>query len=588
MHKIVNPQQTRLFDPFDSVLTETTRKRLLNGWPGVFRHVILELMPVDAVSEHFDPTMGRPTKELYSIAGLLLIQEFMDWTKEQALDAYSFHTNVHYALNLEPVTHDISKRTLERYINLFEEDDLAKATMDEITTTLVEVLGIKIDKQRLDSTHIFSDMASFGRTRLMGVAIKRLLTQLKRHSKADYDALDESLRNRYAPGVNQLFADTKKDSESRRLLRQQVAEDMYYLIQRFADKGEYSNRDTYKAVKRIFYEQCEVHEEKVSIKKKTGGNVMQNPSDSDATYDGHKGPGYQVQIAETCNPENEVQLITAAIPQTAAEPDANAVEEVLQDLTANDLMPDELLVDTHYTSDDNVQLAEQQGVELVGPVPPGSSKSKDDEYEQLNIDDFNVDEATDPPCRALGATEEVICCPAGHKPASSIHDKQTGQTKTVMPSSTCSQCEFRKECPVEKCRGGYCLYHTAKQRRLAGRRREEATDVFRDRYRIRGGIEGTNSGLKRKTGLGQLRVRGRPAVFHSILLKITGWNILRASVCAKMREIVYARANASVFWLNFVFLRMSMLAESVYVSRSKQILVYVQQFEGFSKLSNAA
>ncbi len=92
MHKIVNPQQTQLFDPFDRVLTEKTRKRLLNGWPGVFRHVILELMPVDALSEHFEPTMGRPTKELYSIAGLLLIQEFMNWTKDQALDAYSFHT----------------------------------------------------------------------------------------------------------------------------------------------------------------------------------------------------------------------------------------------------------------------------------------------------------------------------------------------------------------------------------------------------------------------------------------------------------------------------------------------------------------
>jgi hypothetical protein len=128
MHKIVNPQQTRLFNPFDSILTEKTRKRLLEGWPGVFRHVILELMPVDAVSGHFNPTRGRPTKELYSIAGLLLIQEFMNWTKEQALDAYSFHTNVHYALNLEPVTHDISKRTLERYIDLFEENELLKLT----------------------------------------------------------------------------------------------------------------------------------------------------------------------------------------------------------------------------------------------------------------------------------------------------------------------------------------------------------------------------------------------------------------------------------------------------------------------------
>ena len=575
MQRIVNPKQTRLFDPFDNVLTKKTRKRLLDSWAGIFRHVILELMPVETISGHFDPAMGRPTKELYSMAGLLLIKEFMDWTKDEALNAYSFHMDIHYALNLEPVTHDISMRTLERYINLFEDDDIAKTVMLEITVTLVDLLELNIDKQRLDSTHVFSDMASFGRTRLMGVAIKRFLTQLKRHNSKAYELLDEQLRMRYAPGVNQLFGDTGKDSESRRLLRQQVAEDMYLLIRRFADTAEHAGRGTYKAMERIFYEQCEVHEEKVCVKKKTGGNVIQNPSDLDATYDGHKGPGYQVQISETCHPDNEVQLITCALPQTAVEPDSTATSEVLDSLEESELLPREMFADTHYCSDENIQAAANRGVELVGPVQCGSLVDKD--VDHLNVDDFNVDEQT----------EEVVCCPAGHKPASSIHGKQTGQTKTVMPSSACSQCEFRKECPVEKCRDGYCLYHTAKQRRLAGRRREEATDVFRDRYRIRGGIEGTNSGLKRKTGLGQLRVRGRPAVFHSILLKITGWNILRASVCAKMREIVYARANASVFWLNFVFLRMSMLAESVYVSRSKQILVYVQRFEVFSKLSKA-
>jgi hypothetical protein len=285
MYKIVNPQQTLLFDPFGSVLTEKTRKRLLDGWPGVFRHVILELMPVDAVSGHFDPTMGRPTKELYSMAGLILIMEFMDWTKDEALDAYRFNMNTHYALNLEPVAHDISKRTLERHIGLFEEDGIAKATMDEITVKLVEVLGIKINRQRLDSTHIFSDMASFGRTRLMGVAIKRFLTQVIRSTQKDYNSLEESFRNRYAHGVNQLFADTKKDSQSHRLLRQQVAEDMHFIVRHFGGNVEHNSKDTYKAVERIFYEQCEVHENKVSIKKNTGGNVMQNPSDPDATYD---------------------------------------------------------------------------------------------------------------------------------------------------------------------------------------------------------------------------------------------------------------------------------------------------------------
>lgn len=580
MHKIVNPQQIRLFDPFDSVLTEKTRKRLLDGWPGVFRHVILELMPVNAISEHFDPSMGRPTKELYSIAGLLLLQEFMDWTKDQALDAYSFHTNVHYALNLEPVAHDISKRTLERYINLFEVDDLAKIIMDTVTVKLVDALGTKVNKQRLDSTHIFSDMASFGRTRLMGVAIKRFFTQLKRHSKTDYEALDESLRNRYAPGVNQLFADTGKDSESRRLLRQQVAEDMYYLVKRFSGNDKQNNRDTYKAVERIFYEQCEVHEDKVVIKKKTGGDVMQNPSDEGAGYDGHKGQGYQAQLSETCNPENEVQLVTCVIPQTAAEADANAVGGVLEDLTVNDLLPDDLLVDTGYTGDENVQLAEEKGVELVGPVPSGSGKPKtdDQEYEQLNIDDFNVDEET----------EEIVCCPAGHKPESSEHNSQTGKTKTLMPESSCSQCEYVEQCPVKKTRNGYQIEHSAKDRRIAGRRRETATEIFKERYKTRGGIEATNSGLKRKTGLGQLRVRGKPAVFHAIYLKVAGWNILRAAACAKMRQTVWARANMAVFGPNFMLLPMPIATKSVRIDVSKRFVPHCREFVKILRFSKAA
>jgi len=78
MHKIVDPKQTRLFDPFSGVLTDKTRKRLTAGWQGVFREVILELMPVEQISKHYIPTQGRPTKEMYSMAGLVLIREFMN------------------------------------------------------------------------------------------------------------------------------------------------------------------------------------------------------------------------------------------------------------------------------------------------------------------------------------------------------------------------------------------------------------------------------------------------------------------------------------------------------------------------------
>jgi hypothetical protein len=344
--------------------------------------------------------------------------------------------------------------------------------------------------------------------------------------------LDEELRSRYIPSQAQLFADTKKDAKSFSKLRQTVAEDMHCLVKLFSCDASHNNRDTYKALERIFYEQCEVTENRVKVKTKTGCDVMQNPSDPDATYDGHKGPGYQVQLAETCNPENEVQLITSAIPQTACESDGGSLGKVLNDLENNDLLPDTMLADTAYCGDENVQLAESKNVELVGPVAGNS----DYDDEELSVDDFDIDETS----------EDVRCCPAGHAPQSSVYDEQSGKTVTVMPADACSRCEFFSQCPVEKRKGQYRLEHTPKQRRLAARRKEEATEIFPERYKIRGGIEATNSGAKRKTGLGQLRVRGAPAVYTAIYMKVTGWNILRASCCAKMREIVYARAAAAV------------------------------------------
>jgi hypothetical protein len=470
---------------------------------------------------------------LYSMAGLLLLREMFDWTKEYAVVAYRFHREVHYALNLEPTDQELSVRTLERYQGYYEQHALGQQVMHHVTTRLVEVLQTRIDQQRLDSTHVFSDMYQLGRTRLLGVALKRFLTQVRRHDPAAYAALPEALRQRYTPSEHQLFGEVAKDRESRRLLRQQVAEDLCQLLRLFADQPAHAGRPSYQAMERIFCEQCEVQEEKVLVKDKTGSTVMQNPSDPDATYDGHKGPGYQAQLSETCSPENEVQLITCVVPQTAAEPDGAAVAPVLADLKASRLLPRELLVDTQYPDDENVQLAENYGVELVGPVPGAEPSGRPDD---LTIDDFVLDEQT----------EQVTCCPDGHAPVRSVHPPASGRTHTTMPARACGRCAFRHQCPVEERPEGYHLEHTAKQRRMAARRREQETEVFRERYRRRSGIESTNSGLKRRTGLGRLRMRGRRRVFQAIYLKVAGWNILRASVCAKMREWVRAKAQMAV------------------------------------------
>ena len=163
----IDPRQPGLFDPYRTLFSKAAYKRIRNGWQGVFRHAILELMPVDTLSGHFNPVIGRPTKELYSMAGLVFLMEFRNWTEEEAVDAYMFDNGVGYALNLPVYERSLSTRTLERYVRHFHDDALAAGVLQDVTNRLVELLELDIRMQRKDSTHVFSQMARFGRTRMV-------------------------------------------------------------------------------------------------------------------------------------------------------------------------------------------------------------------------------------------------------------------------------------------------------------------------------------------------------------------------------------------------------------------------------------
>jgi Transposase DDE domain len=173
-----------------------------------------------------------------------------------------------------------------------------------------------------------------------------------------------------------------------------------------------------------------------------------------------------------------------------------------------------------------VQLAESFGVELIAPVP---GRAPHVDPQALTLDDFAHHEET-------GAVE---ACPASHAPLRVTRDEATHTTVVEMPATACASCPLLKLCPIRRTNDGrFELTFTDQARRLAARRIEQATPVFRERYAQRSGIESTNSGLKNRLGLGWLKVRGRGAVFRTLLLKVSGWNILRAASSAKLRALV--------------------------------------------------
>jgi hypothetical protein len=500
-------------------------EKLRAGWQGLFHDVLLELMPAEELAEHFHPELGRPTKELYSVAGLIFLKDCNDWTDEEAVLAYCFHLDVQYALNVSGAEAEISLRSLERYIQLFRELGLAAQVFDEVTEALVQHLELDLSRQRLDSTHVYSNMAMIGRTTLMIQALERLLTQVLRHHRDRYEALPEDLRARYEKKSGSTpfgWRRSKATAQQRRQVRQQVADDMYFVLKFYDGYEAITNKDTYKQLLRVFEEHCQVIEAAVKVRPKSDPRSLQSLSDLDATYDGHKGRGYQAQLSETCSEQNEVQLITDVLPQTAADSDSAALPAVIERLEDTQRKPEQLLADTAYGSDDNVEHCAAEGVELVAPVK-GRHEGNEDALSAL---DFEIDDTT----------REVQRCPAGNAPCTTGYSEKRDEGYALFERATCEACPHFRRCLVYKHRKYYRLKYSNKTLRLETRRREQETPAFKERYRKRAGVEGLMSALKRGRGFGRLRVRGRPAVSMALYLKAAGHNMLQAARCFRERR----------------------------------------------------
>lgn len=239
---------------------------------------------------------------------------------------------------------------------------------------------------------------------------------------------------------------------------------------------------------------------------------LQNPSDPDATF-GHKGKGYQFQLAETCVPDNPFQVITTTLLQGAHESDQKATIPLLETLAAQGRKPEVTVADSNYISGENILQAAAMGVALQGPLP-GSAPAPD----QLTLQDFTF--------AAMGPQLEA--CPQGHAPLRQEESHPGGGRRAYFDRTVCEGCPRAAHCPTHLNQTERCLRWTPAQLATARRRHEQETPAFKEAYKIRSGIEATISENKNGHGLGRLRLRGRPAIELVATFKTLALNVKRA------------------------------------------------------------
>jgi hypothetical protein len=164
------------------------------NWPGLFREHLLEELPVDQMLPHFTDGVGRPSKEIYTVLGVLLLQQTMDLTDRAAIEQLAFNIQWHYALNIPEESDDakyISEKTLYTMRQVMIDNQLDEIMFDAVADKLAAVFGVDAKDQRIDSVHIKSNMRKLGRIGIFSRTIFKFLVNLKRHHRKLFDTIDE-------------------------------------------------------------------------------------------------------------------------------------------------------------------------------------------------------------------------------------------------------------------------------------------------------------------------------------------------------------------------------------------------------------
>jgi hypothetical protein len=523
MLRIKNHKQRELFDPW-AFLSPKRRRMLDQGWPGLFKNAILTELPVIKIAPFFKSDFGRPTKELYTAIGVLVLQQTFDLTDEEAIDQLAFNIQWHYALNIDEES-DSAKymcpKTLWNMRSIIVDNDLEQTIFSAATNNLAKIFKVNTEKQRIDSVHIKSNMRRLGRIGIFVTGIHKFLKNLKRQYNAQFEAVDTALVEKYLPEKSLSCFSMVKPSEAQKTLSA-VSNDLFDLLQQFKDQSQITGMHSYKLLERILNEQCNLTTletgKKIEVRppKEVPSDSLQNPSDPDATYSGHKGQGYQVQVMETYTETGDkdtkakiLNLITHVEVEPAHKSDANALIPAIESVKKRDLSPEEILADSLYGSDENQQHAKQLGVEVVAPTMGDPKK------DTIPLSEFKTNRSG-----------KIINCPQGHSPV--IVKKKKECHCSAFDLDHCSSCPKQAACPAVRGKKHYYLRYTEKQMRIAQRRVIEKSDEFKDRYRWRAGVEATMSEYDRRTGVKRLRVRGYKSVRFCATLKALGINILRA------------------------------------------------------------
>ena len=484
-------RQQDMFGRENFGLPEAKYKKALKSKEYLFYEEVFSRIDEEMFEPLFVSGRGRPNAPLNSMLAAMILRELRHCTYEELFRSLDFDVLTRMAIGLTdmsetpfcPATLFNFQDRLVRYdqehgTNLFEE------LFHSITGNLLKRFGVDASIQRCDSFRAMSNIANYGRVRLLVEVLLRLYRILKAGDRKKVD----SILGPYTSQSSDNYVYRMKPADLPRELSQLAG--IYIRVSELVG-DTYAEEPAYRVFSRVLSEQFEVGGDgsvRVRTPKEIGSGSLQSPDDPEATFSaksGEKQKGYKVNVVETATPGNELNLINDVSVAPNNVHDGTMLAERMEVIKEHTPELDEMHTDGGY------------GGSVLDP--------KMSEHEVLHVETGSkMGKARVNMIYASTNDGYLVSCPLQTSPAGRTRKRW----KADFDNDICGRCSHREQCPTVQHRRKRTLYFDESWAKASIRSRN-IEQIPEDRRKLRANVEAT---VDEFTGCfnhkGKLRVRG--------------------------------------------------------------------------------
>ena len=484
------------------------------------------------------PTHGQPAFSPWRLALVTVFQFLEGLTDRQAAEAVRDRIAWKYALSLELANTGFDHSVLAEFRARLVQGHAEQRLLDLLLERCREGGWLKArGRQRTDSTHVLAKIRALNRTLrvaqtlvyvlnvLAEVAPEWVLAQVPADWVKRYGARLEEER-------------LPREEQERQQYANQVGADGWMLLAAIETPTTPDWMKTLPAVttlRLIWEQQYEPLDQGGRWRQEpvlSATELINSPYDLDARNAKKRETfwtGYKVHFTQTCD-EDAPQLITHVETTPAPIPDERMLSAIHTGLAEHQVLPGQHLVDAGYVDSANlVRSRADHEVDLVGPTLKNYWYQAETGYDLTH---FSIDWEA-----------ETVICPQG-RISSSWTPAQDRKGKPVIKikfsQTDCKACPSQAACTGQT-RRTLTLRPREQMQALFAARQRESTDMFKETYRHRAGIEGVHSqatrtmGLRRSRSIGLRKTHlGHVAIATAVnVVQLASW--LRGDVSAQTR-----------------------------------------------------